>query len=113
MATRTKAQLANDILEWMGVKPAGQSVSGEHSNFVQRVIDSVYDQLQDPGLAPYGLSAIPEWAQLPMIKYVAVEVGPRFGKPYPEQQKVTAKQEMAAAVFGGPRPTLPTKSKDY
>lgn len=113
MAAITKAQLATKVLEHLSVVPLGQAASPEHHNYVKVAIDSVYDQLQDSGLAPYGLSAIPDWAQLPMMKYVAVEVGPHFGKAMPEGVKHLAKQEMSASVFGGPRGALPAKSTGY
>jgi hypothetical protein len=47
------------------------------------------------------------------MKYVEVEVGPRFGKNYSLEQKNDAVRSMAASRFGGPKGNLPTPSKDY
>jgi hypothetical protein len=113
VATWTKNKLANMTLEFIGVKPAGQSISGEHVNFVKEAIDSVYDRFQDQDLAPYGVDAIPEWAQWPFVKYMAFEVGPRYGRVYPETLRDSAERDMAKSRFGGPRGELPIKSKDY
>jgi hypothetical protein len=109
----TKAQLSAKVLEYLGVKPAGQAASAHDLNLVSDVVDSVYDQLQDSDLAPYGIAEIPAWAQQPMVKYVAVEAGPYFGKVYPEDAKSLAVKEMARSRFGGPKSTLPTSTKDY
>lgn len=113
MATWNKATLANKTLEYIGVKPAGQAASGEHVNLVQEFIDSAYDSFQEQGIAPYSIEAIPEWAQIPWMKYLAVEVGPRFGKPYPDTFQEKSIREMTMVVFGGPRGALPTRSEDF
>lgn len=113
MATWTKSDLADRVLEYIGVKPAGQPAFAEHSILVQGAFDSVYDRGKDSGTSPYNPEAIPEWAQWPLVRYLAFEVGPRFGKMYPVEMRNDAKQEMAASIFGGPRGALPTKSKDY
>lgn len=106
MATWTKAELAQKVLEYVGVVPAGQSASSEDSTLAEGVIDSVHAQLDshDHSKVPFATSAIPEWAQQPMVKYVAVEVGPYFGKPYPEQHKATALRELEAAGAGHDHP---------
>lgn len=100
MATWTKAQLATKVLEYLGVVPAGQSASSEDSTLVQSVIDSVVDQLDSAELVPFSITAIPTWAQWPLVKYVAVEVGPAFGKPMPEQLKMLARRDMERAAAG-------------
>lgn len=112
MANWTKAELANNALEYMGVKAAGQSVSGEHSNYVQKVIDSLWKQYRPTGLMQYATSAIPDWSHMPWMKLLAFEVGPRFGRPYPESYKNNAIREMAAYVFGGPKSHLPIESEE-
>ena len=100
MATWTKAELAAKVLEYVGVVPAGQSAAAEDSTLVESVIDSVHDQLDSEQLVPFATSAIPTWAQWPLVKYLAVEVGPAFGKPFPEQLKMRARQELERSSAG-------------
>jgi len=83
VATWAKTDLAEKALIYLGVKAAGQSVSADDDALVQTVIDSVYAQARTYGIAPFQLSAIPEWAQWPLMKWVAVESGPAFGKMLP------------------------------
>lgn len=81
MANLTKAQLANRILEKLGVKAAGQATRSEYTTLVQEKIDAVHDRLRGVGLAPYATSAIPEWAQGPLQDLALAESAPFFGKP--------------------------------
>lgn len=79
MATWTKSTLAARVLEDLGVVGEGQSATGEQSNRVQEVIDSVYRRLRPKHLCPFALTAIPEWAQVPLRDVVAWKAAPRFG----------------------------------
>jgi hypothetical protein len=79
MADWTKAMLSSNVLQYLGVTPAGQAASSEDDTLCQSVIDSVHEQLEKLGLAPFATSAIPEWAQWPLVKYVAMETAPAFG----------------------------------
>lgn len=79
MANWVKADLSAKVLEYIGQKPAAQAASSEDDILCQAVIDSVFSQLDKLGLVTFASSAIPEWAQWPLVKYVAAEVGPSFG----------------------------------
>lgn len=83
MATWAKTELAEKALIYLGVAQNGQSVSANDDALVQTVIDSVYAQARTFGIAPFPLSAIPEWAQWSLMKWVATEAGPAFGKMLP------------------------------
>lgn len=109
----TKAKLAEKVLENIGVKAAGQPVSSDYANYVKDSWTSVYDQLSDVSLVPFPANEIPDWALFPLIKYLSVEVGPRFGRPQPEGLKNIAMQELARSRFGGRADKLPVPAKDY
>jgi hypothetical protein len=79
MADLTKAQLASRILEHLGVKAAGQSASATDSAFVEEAIDAAHERLRKFGLAPFAISAIPPWAQIPLRDYVSGDVAQSFG----------------------------------
>lgn len=113
MAVWSKATLANKTLEWMGVKPIGQAVSGEHSTFVQEAYESLYDDLQDSDLAPFAIGAVEDWAKWGLVYILAVRVGPRFGKPYPESLEQKGIALLAKGRFGGPRGENPIQSESF
>jgi hypothetical protein len=100
-------------LKYMGVTPMGQSPFAEDVAFVEAAWVSVYDQLQDPDLVPFPPDDIPDYACWPIMKYLAVEVGPRYGKVYPEDVKNIALSELNRSRFGGATGALPAKAKDY
>jgi hypothetical protein len=81
MADWTKETLATRALEYLGVVGEGQSPTGEQQKRAEEAVDSVYPQLRKRSLVPFAVSAIDEWGQLPLVKIVAAEVGPRFGFP--------------------------------
>lgn len=101
MATLTKAQLRDLVLEHIGVKAAGQSASAEDAAAVETAIDAAHAQLRKFGLVPFATSAIPEWAQIPLRDYVAGDIGHSFGfgdafKP----GQTLAERELARQVSG-------------
>ena len=79
MATLTKAEIRDRVLEHLGVLGAGQSASAEDAAVVEEAIDAAHDQLRKFGLAPYATTAVPEWAQPLLRDYVAGIVGHAFG----------------------------------
>jgi len=79
MATWTKATLATRTLEHMGLIGEGQSASSEQQNRTEDLIDSIYPQLRKIGLAPFPTTAIPEYAQQPLIKIIAGDLAFRYG----------------------------------
>lgn len=74
MATKTRAEMINWVLEHLGVKAATATVTAEDSTAAGRVIDSVHARLRREGLAPFATSAFPEWAQQPFVDIVAPEL---------------------------------------
>lgn len=79
MASLTKAELRNRVLEHLGVKAASQSASAADGQLVDEAIDAAHARLRKYGLAPFATSAIPEWAQIPLRDYVAGDVAQAFG----------------------------------
>jgi hypothetical protein len=101
MATLTKAELRNRVLEHLGIKPAGQSASAEDAVLVDEAIDAAHDRLNKFGLVPFATSAIPEWAQVPLRDYVAGDVGRSFGfGDSLKQQQMLAESELRRQVAG-------------
>jgi hypothetical protein len=112
VATWDKSELSTGALKFLGVAAAGQSISAEDDADVQKAIDSIYAQVRTFGIAPFPLSAIPEWAQWPLMKWVAVEVGPLFGKLLPFDIRHDAEKQLRAQMQGD-RPPIPAKAKYY
>lgn len=79
MADLTSAEVASRVLEMLGVNGAGQSPSSEDSNRAGEAIDSAYKRLRKVGLAPFLTSAVPDWAQTPLIAIVAADLLATFG----------------------------------
>jgi hypothetical protein len=79
MATWTAEDLANRVLEHMNVKATNQSVSASDYVIASEAVDSAHDRLRGLGIAPFELTAIPTWAQIPMRDYVAGDLGRAFG----------------------------------
>lgn len=79
MADMTKAQLATAVIEHMAVVSAGETPATADQALVEKIVDRVYNRLRPLGLAPFPVSAIPDWAQRQMIDIVARDAGPPFG----------------------------------
>ena len=79
MATLTKAQLRNRVLQHLGVLGSGQTARADDADVVDEAIDAAHARLRKPGLVPFATSAVPEWAQVPLRDYVAGDVAQLFG----------------------------------
>ena len=79
MATLTRVQIADRALEALNVKAAGNSAVAEDGNLATEKTDAVYARLRREGLAPFSLSAVPEWAQTQLVNLVASDMAPSFG----------------------------------
>lgn len=79
MADLTRAEMADRALEAIGAKAAGQSASAEDANRAMEAYDVVYYSLRKDQMAPFSLSAVPEWAQGPIINLVGRELAATFG----------------------------------
>jgi hypothetical protein len=79
VAELTKAQLSARVLEHLGVKPAASTASAHDDAFVREAIDAAHARLRKYGLVPFGIDAIPEWAQVPLRDYVAGDTAQSFG----------------------------------
>lgn len=113
MATLTKSAMADRVLEHLGIKAQGQSSSSEDNDRVQEALDSAHDELRFHNMAPFELSAVPEWAQPALRDYVAADVAPLFGVPLArvfgaqaskEGVQMTAKKRLGRQVSGRRHP---------
>jgi hypothetical protein len=84
VATISKATLATRVLQRLAIIPAGESPSADDDALVQAKIDTAWSKLRGLGVLTFTSStlatAIPEWAQDELERYVAAEVAPHFGK---------------------------------
>jgi hypothetical protein len=113
VATLTKAELRDRVLEHMGILAAGQSASSEDAVLVEEAIDSAHAQLRKFGLAPFATSAIPAWAQPMLRDYVAGIVGPSFGfGALYEAAKDEAEKDLSRQLSSGVQP-LAVKAEYY
>jgi hypothetical protein len=97
MATLTQAQLASQVLTYLGVKAQGQNPSAEDLDLVSRVIDAVIDDLRPTGAVYFETSAVPEWAQWHLTELVAFKAGPAFGRAVPP----SVARDARASIIGG------------
>lgn len=117
MANWVKADLSTKVLEYLGQKPAGQAATAEDDTLCQQVIDSVFAQLDKLGLVLFASSAIPEWAQWPLTKYIAAEIGPSFGVTGQRLAELTAgkaeaRRELQEQV-AGQKQHVPSKAEYF
>lgn len=79
MAVWTATDLRNRVLERLNIKAKSQPATAEDALVVDDAYVSIYDQLRKLELMPFAIGAIPDWAQLPLVKYVAGQVAGEFG----------------------------------
>jgi len=79
MAALTKAELRNRVLQHLGVLGSGQSAQAADAALVDEAIDAAHSTLSKQALVPFAISAVPEWAQVPLRDYVAGDVAQSFG----------------------------------
>lgn len=79
MATKTRAQMIDHVLQRISVLAAGQSATADDSALVGPILDSLHDTLRARGLAPFATSAFPMWAQEAFTKILSSEIAPYFG----------------------------------
>jgi len=76
---------ANDVmtrvLQNIGVLATGESATAEDDALVTPIITNKYAELQRLGVAPFALSAVPEWAFEGVVLFVAAAAAPAFGRP--------------------------------
>lgn len=81
MATRSKAELRDDVLRELNVLAAGQVASAEDAALVMDRIETVLDDLDDDSLVPWGVgNPIPGKAYLPLVSIVANTLVGAFGQ---------------------------------
>lgn len=79
MATKTRLQMIDWVLELLGAKAAGQSASAEDGDLAGRYYDSGYACLRAKGLAPFASDSVPEWAQGHVAAICARDAARAFG----------------------------------
>jgi hypothetical protein len=79
MATLNRDAMIARVLQALGVVASGETAQAADSTLVGEVLDSAHDRLEKLGLAPFSLTNVPEWAQVPLRDYVALDCAPPFG----------------------------------
>lgn len=69
--SKTRSEIAQDVLERLGILGAGQSPSSEDQNRVEDIVQAEYEKLRRRGRAPYEISAVPSWADNDLADYIA------------------------------------------
>lgn len=91
MSTKTEAQLANEVLQEMGVIDAGETLSSGNSDFdrVVAAYENKYAELSAPGfeLTYWTMTAIPQSIFTIVRDLVINEVQGSFGNPMPAADK--------------------------
>lgn len=116
MATKTRAQMINWLLEHIGVKAASQSASAEDGDLVGRTIDSVHSRLLKEHLVNFTTAEFPEWAQLPFLDVAAPDLaGPYMIGGERLQLMLSARERgrsELAVQMQSMRPRLPVRVTD-
>ena len=99
MADLTKAEMSIRILENLGIKPSGQSANAEDDIRTQEAIDSAHARLDKERKVPFALSAIPDWAQIPLRDYVSFDLMGQFGIVGERAQLILAARREAELQF--------------
>ena len=113
--TMTKAELATAVLRRLAVIGGNEAADASDLDVVTDAIDSIYPQLRKLGLAPFSVDSIDSWAERPMVKIVAAEIGPEFGHTDPMKNEFEAKkgrQELAEQMTAQRR-RMPTKARFF
>ena len=79
MATITRAQLADIVLEHIGAKAANQAADAADSVKATDTIDAVRAELTRDDVPEWAADSIPDWAVLPMRDIVSFELRNTFG----------------------------------
>ena len=99
MADWTQGDWADDALELLGVKPGTQAASADDKNKATEYALAAYERLLKRFHLPFAISAIPEWAQIPLSNYLAADLAPVFGfresLGYWESRRQWARSELA------------------
>lgn len=112
MAVWTDTELVENVLSYLSVKATGQPVNADDDNLVKRIYTSVYAQMRTAGYAPFKYDEVPEWAWWPLVKWLAVEAGPTFGKFLPAALREEGKTELRATLTTE-KPPMPVRAKYY
>lgn len=79
MADITEANLSDRVLQHLGILAAGATAASADTTLVEEEIQATWSRLRKFGLAPFALSAIPDWAQQQLCDLVAYECAPKYG----------------------------------
>ena len=96
MATRTQAELRDDVLRALTVLAAGQVASADDAAIVDAAVVDMLDWLDSEGVITWDKdSDIPRRAYRPIVRSVAAALVADFGK----QSEVAAYEAMAAQAL--------------
>jgi hypothetical protein len=117
MADWTNTDLANNTLEHIGVKPAGNSASSEDLNRVDTMWVDLHDRLDKLGYIDFDYDAIPDGFKSLLMKILGEEISTSFGITGSHRAEIREDARMAMANLreqtkGGPR-YIPVVFRDY
>lgn len=91
----TQAELAERILQNLGMLAAGETADTADAVLVEEAITGAHARLQTNDLAPFELTAVPEQSQMAMINYVSADLAGFFGISGERLQVILAKKSEA------------------
>ena len=112
MATQTRSDIITLIASNIGVKAQGQNVSADDAELIGKAFDSCLDDLRPTGAVVFATTAVPEWAQWPLVDMVSFMIGPSFGRPQPEASYNRARAKFVGGAHTA-RAKKPAKGKYY
>lgn len=96
---KTKAELIERALMFLGVGEAGQPVEVEDRDAVDKVLGPLLAQLAASRIVYVpNVEQIDDRVFLPLARYLANEAAPAFGRPYSEDERLAAELALRRAV---------------
>lgn len=74
----TTADLRNAVGEHLSILAAGETLSAEDANFIDRAIDRLHAELQEQSIAWWTLSTIPDSCMPALMRMVAADCAHAF-----------------------------------
>ena len=96
-----KVDLQNRVLQHLQGLAAGEPASAADAKLVGDIIDGVHGMLVADSLAPWELSDVPEYVQIPMTHRVAYDAAPSFGIAQNLDERSTAMKDIRRLASEG------------
>lgn len=117
MATMSQTQMETYVTEALGIVAPGVSASTADANTISTAVVAVFNRLRKLGLAPFPISAIPEWAQIEMRDLASYDAASSFGIVGERLMDLMRRASMAEKELGrqvaGYRHPIPIKARYF